>query len=285
MIEQLNGIHETVHFPEGFSFKIYSNLEQIPYPVHWHTPVELIIPTEHTYCVTCSNEVYELNVGDILIIAPGTLHSIAACQGGSRYILQVDFSVFNQFRDFGSLTALISPCLFIAKDDTNPIYRELNALIFNIVDEYNSASLLANALIYSKLILLFVTIGRNYANTFANKETSSRNHQKYSEKFQSVCEYINIHCTENITLDEAAAYAGFSKYHFTRLFKDYTGISFYKYLNKKRILKAQALLIDPGLSVTEAASQSGYTSLSAFIRMFRLCLGCTPSEYRSLYIR
>lgn len=285
MIEQLDGIHETVHFPEGFSFKIYRNLEQIPYPVHWHTPVELIIPTEHTYHVTCSNEVYELNVGDILIIAPGTLHSIAACQGGSRYIMQVDFSVFNQFRDFGSLTALISPCLFIAKDNSNPIYKELSTLIFNIVEEYHSAAILANALIYSKLILLFVIIGRSYANTFAAKGITHCKQQKYTEKFLSVCEHINIHCTENITLDEAAAYAGFSKYHFTRLFKDYTGISFYKYLNKKRILSAQLLLIDPDLSVTEVASRSGYTSLSAFIRMFKLCLGCTPSEYRSLHIQ
>ncbi len=77
--------------------------------------------------------------------------------------------------------------------------------------------------------------------------------------------------------------AGFSKYHFTRLFKNFTGTSFYKYLNKKRIEHAEKLLVDPELSITEVALQSGFSSLSAFIRMFKLIKDCTPTEFRNLY--
>ncbi len=77
--------------------------------------------------------------------------------------------------------------------------------------------------------------------------------------------------------------AGFSKYHFSRLFKNFTGLSFYKYLNKKRIEHAEELLVDPSLSITEVALQSGFTSLSAFIRMFKQIKDCTPTEFRNLY--
>ena len=85
-----------------------------------------------------------------------------------------------------------------------------------------------------------------------------------------------------MSLDDAANLAGFSKYHFTRLFKDFTGYSFYKYLNKKRIEHAERLLIDPEVLITEAALQSGFSSLSSFIRMFKIIKGCTPTEFRNM---
>jgi AraC-like DNA-binding protein len=107
--------------------------------------------------------------------------------------------------------------------------------------------------------------------------------KKYVEKFMSVCSYIDEHCTENLTLDDAASYSGFSKYHFTRLFKQFTGTTFYKYLNQKRITRAERSLSDMTLSVTDVAMSSGFTSMSAFIRMFKIMKGCTPSEFRRMY--
>jgi AraC-like DNA-binding protein len=99
----------------------------------------------------------------------------------------------------------------------------------------------------------------------------------------NICDYISDHCTEPLTLDMAADLSGFSKYHFTRLFKQFTNVSFYKYLNLKRIAKAEQLLINPDLSITDVALSSGFSSLSAFIRMFKIIKGCTPSEFRSIY--
>ncbi|RHC49363.1 AraC family transcriptional regulator [Hungatella hathewayi] len=106
---------------------------------------------------------------------------------------------------------------------------------------------------------------------------------KYAERFLYVCNYINEHCTEDLSLETIAGIAGFSKYHFTRLFKDFTHTSFYRYLNKKRISHAEQLLINPEYSVTEVALQSGFSSLSAFIRMFKQLKGCTPTEFKRMY--
>ena len=103
------------------------------------------------------------------------------------------------------------------------------------------------------------------------------------DKLLAICHYINEHFTENLTLEEVASLAGFSKYHFTRLFRQYADTSFYKYLNQRRIDHAKTLLLDPGLSVIEVALASGFSSLSAFLRMFKLLNHCTPTEYRSMY--
>ena len=107
--------------------------------------------------------------------------------------------------------------------------------------------------------------------------------EEYMEKFLFITDYISNHFSENLTLEEVASLAGFSTYHFARLFKQYTNSSFYKFLNQKRIEYAKSLLLDPELAVTEVAAQSGFSSLSAFLRMFKQLNLCTPTEFRSMY--
>jgi AraC-like DNA-binding protein len=137
--------------------------------------------------------------------------------------------------------------------------------------------------IYSMLTRLLVLIGRSHADTAQRFITDDVRQKKYVEKFMAVCSYIDEHCTENLTLDDAAEFSGFSKYHFTRLFRQFTGFTFYRYLNQKRIAKAERILADPTLSVTDVAMASGFSSMSAFIRMFKIMKGCTPSEFRKMY--
>ena len=85
-------------------------------------------------------------------------------------------------------------------------------------------------------------------------------------------------------MEAMASMAGFSKYHFARLFKEYAEVSFYRYLNEKRIGYARNLLMDPKLTVIEVAGRSGFTSLSAFLRMFKLINQYTPTEFRKMYV-
>ena len=94
---------------------------------------------------------------------------------------------------------------------------------------------------------------------------------------------INIKGGFDLSLEEVASLAGFSKYHFSRLFKQFTNVSFYQFLSQNRIYTAEKLLAVPEMSVTTVAYKSGFTSLSSFIRMFKLIKGVTPSEYRNMY--
>ena len=130
---------------------------------------------------------------------------------------------------------------------------------------------------------MLVLIGRKYTGEGIKSNVTCSKQKEYTAKFIYVCQYIQDHCTEELSLDDAANLAGFSKYHFTRLFKNFTGSSFYKYVNKKRIEYAEKLLVDPEISITEVALQSGFSSLSAFIRMFKIIKDCTPTEFRSMH--
>ena len=134
-------------------------------------------------------------------------------------------------------------------------------------------------------------IGRYQAFAACRFDAGPQKQKEYLDRFLSICNYIDEHCTEDLSLDHVAKTAGFSKYHFTRLFKQFTNTTYYKYLNRKnknqkhkRREHAKLLGADPDIPVTEAALQSGFSSLSTFLRVFRSVKQCTPTEFRDMYI-
>lgn len=283
MIKILNGIHETVSFEEDSALMLYDNVEYEEYPTHWHTPVEIVMPLENGYNIICNDILFHLRVGDIIIIAPGALHKIYA-EHGRRIIFQADMKFMNAFKDFESFFSFMQPAIMITPEDYPTIHEDAVRLVTECRDEYFSNAPLRDASICSKLLQMLVMISRVYT-TQPNKFTDIKpnKQQEYIEKFISICDYINQHCTEDLTLDDMADRVGFSKYHFSRLFKEFTNVSFYKYLNGKRIAYAEKLLLDPEINVMEAAVRSGYNSISAFMRMFKIIKNCTPTEFRNMY--
>ena len=282
MIEHLEGTHETVNYRENTNLRIYHNVQYEEYPMHWHSPIEIVMPILHEYRVEYADTSLTLGEGDILILCPGVLHHYHACEG-ERYIIQAQISSVLNLREIDSILTIIQPALLITPRLFPDSYSRLRSLVEAIEDEYKRGDTFFEASIYSMLTEMFVLIGRSHTQAAQRFASDDIRQKKYVEKFMAVCSYIDEHCTENITLDDAASYSGFSKYHFTRLFKQFTGSTFYKYLNQKRITRAERSLSDMSLSVTDVAMASGFSSMSAFIRMFKLMKGCTPSEFRRMY--
>lgn len=283
MIENLKGIHETVNYKANTNLRLYHNTEYEDYPLHWHTPLEIIMPTENDYTVICSNHTFHLNTGDILLICPGVIHSLYAPLIGQRIIFQAELSMLHQLKEFESVLSLLTPAFYISPATYPSIYEPLQSLLLEISNEYAQDHPLSEAMIYAKLIEVFVIIARNHKQNAAKVEVSRNKQKEYTEKFIAICNYINDHCCEPLSLDQVAKIAGFSKYHFTRLFKQFTNVSFYRYVNGKRITLAESLLINPELTITEIAYQCGFSSISSFIRMFKLLKFCTPTEFRNMY--
>ncbi|MFA9466369.1 MAG: helix-turn-helix domain-containing protein [Velocimicrobium sp.] len=284
MIENLKGIHETVNYKENTNIRLYDNTEAEDYPAHWHTPIEIIMPLENFYSVFYNNHVFELNPGEIIIICPGVIHTLKAPKIGRRIIFQAELSMFHEIKELESVLSLLNPTFIITPKSLPSIHGKLYQYMLEIMEEYKKDSSLTETIIYSRLLEMFALIGRSHVKNIPLLDTGNIKQKEYTEKFIFICNYISEHCTEELTLEEVASYAGFSKYHFTRLFKQFTNISFYKYVNKKRIATAETLLINPQLTITDVALRSGFSSPSAFIRMFKILKSCTPTEFRQMYI-
>ena len=286
MIESLNGIFETINYKQSTSIKLYDNDEYEDYPAHWHTTPEIIMPTENIYTVECYNQIITLREGDIILICPGCIHTLYAPEKGRRIIFQADINPLRFMKEIETLVTIISPLIVITPEDFPSIYDKVKSLLLEIKDEYLSSSTsFSEVSIYSKTLEIITLIGRSRA--AAGIETPSpdapRKQEEYIEKFIEICNYISAHCSDELNLEAVASMSGFSKFYFSRLFKQFTNVSFYKYVNQKRIEKAAEMLTEPNISITNVALSCGFESLSSFIRMFKIVKGCTPTEFRNMY--
>jgi len=282
MIKILDGVKEIVSFDQDAKIMLYDNTDFEEYPVHWHSPVELIMPIDGDYTMDCNDVPFNLRVGDIIIICPGVLHHIYA-HHGRRIIFQLDLQMIQAVAEIESLFALMQPAILVTPEDFPSIHEECVKLTNEIFDEYFGNAPMREVSILQKFLHMLIMINRDHtlnADRFTGIKPTKQ--QEYTEKFISICDYINAHCTEDLSLDDIADMAGFSKYHFSRLFKEFAGMSFYKYLNARRIAFAERLLLDPTINVTEVAVRSGFNSISAFMRMFKIVKGCTPTQFRNL---
>ena len=282
MIETLNGIVETVHYHGHTKLKFYYNNQYENYPAHWHTPMEIIMPVKNGYHAECCGVEYDLREGDIFLICPGTIHTLTAPETGERIIFQIGTTSLREIKDVDTILSLLSPAILITPEQYPGIYQTIHDLIIEIQEEYFRDNFFSESFIYSKFLLMLSLIGQNYTNTADQLSSNISRQQEYTDKFLSICDYISSHCTEDLTLEQVAEQAGFSKFYFTRLFKQFTNVSFYKYLNQKRIAMAENLLAQEENSITDVALGCGFSSLSAFIRMFKIVQGCTPTEYRKM---
>ena len=285
MIKILDGIKETVSFDSDSTLLLHDNTDYEEYPNHWHTPVEIIMPLEGEYVLDCNDLRFTLKEHDILFICPGALHHLYACHG-RRIIFQLDLQMLHSFDEFDSFFAIMHPAVVVTPKDTPDIHAQCVNLMLEIYNEYNSAAPFKSVSIIQKFLDMIVMVGRDYTgkpNRFEGIRPTKQ--QEYAEKFLAICDYLNQHCTEDIALEEVAAMAGFSKYHFSRLFKEFAGMPFYKYLNSRRIAYSEKLLLDPQINVTEVAIRSGFNSISAFMRMFKIVRNCTPTQFRKLNYR
>ena len=275
MIVHLDGDFETVDYTGDRSVLIYDNVENEDYPIHWHNAIEIIMPLINPFDAICDGVEYRLDERDILVIPAGTLHTLRA-QPGRRLIMLFDNRSLADNPSLSELRSLLTSPIHIRHEDDKEFADQLGALLTEIYTLYSSWKDMAEVYIYLKLLTLLVRI-KEYS--FGGSE----NDDAYADKFSSVLKYIEQNYMYNITLDELSDMAGYSKYHFSRMFKKYCHTSFVSYLNRRKIKAAELLLVNDNLSVTEAAMQVGFSSLTTFNRVFRDIKGCTPTEFRKLY--
>lgn len=103
---------------------------------------------------------------------------------------------------------------------------------------------------------------------------------KRSAWLQQSVDFLKLHFSEGITIQDAADYAGVNRSHFSTVFTEQMGISPLRYLQKLKMEKAAKLLQDTSLPVTEIALSTGYPDLFSFSKAFSKYYGQPPSKYR-----
>jgi AraC family transcriptional regulator len=100
-------------------------------------------------------------------------------------------------------------------------------------------------------------------------------------RLRAIVAHIEDHLDGGLNLEQMAAAAHLSVYHFARQFKRATGLPPHKYVIARRVERAKQLLQPDGdLSQAEIAARAGFSDQSQFSHHFKRIVGVTPRQYR-----
>lgn len=107
--------------------------------------------------------------------------------------------------------------------------------------------------------------------------------EEYKSRINNVFDFIENNLDKELSLEDLASVANFSKYHFHRVFYSMTGETPFQFILRLRLEKAANLLINnPKRSITEIAYECGFTDSAIFARSFKAKFNCSASGWRKL---
>jgi AraC family transcriptional regulator len=150
------------------------------------------------------------------------------------------------------------------------------SLTTELKDEKPGREIVLRALVEQVVVHLL----RHYSNIRRSEELELSRVGLIDRRVRRSVELMHAQLEQDLSLKEIAAASYLSPFHFLRVFKKLTGTTPHAYLANIRASRAQLLLAEPNLSVTEISSRVGYSSPSHFTKAFRQATGLTPRAFR-----
>lgn len=150
-----------------------------------------------------------------------------------------------------------------------------------LLEEATGQELVVGALVEQALVHLL----RRYASVRRSDRLELSRAGLVDRRIRLAVELMQANLGRELALEEIASAAHLSPFHFARLFKKLTGATPHAYLAALRVARAEALLAETDLSVTEVGARVGYMSSSHFAKAFRQSTGLSPRAYRKALVK
>lgn len=220
----------------------------------------------------CKGKEYDTSAGDLILFNPRDNHYCAPVNGELLDYRAVNIKPEVMSRAVKEITGEAYMPYFTE----NVVYK--SDIAQSVQDLYravlNDAPLLEKE---ENLFFLLDQILREYASDFESADVLRPNRQ-----IQSLCQYMEEHFAENVTLDELLSITDFGKSYLLRSFTRQTGVSPYRYLQTIRLDKAKRFL-EEGIAPIDAAGMAGFSDQSHFTHFFKEFIGLTPKQYQRIF--
>ena len=273
----MKAFHEIRRYDSNYKVW-HKSYEDISFVAHWHKEIELIYIREGSTSINISNNSFLANKGDLIICDTGDIH-YSNSKGASNVIdfIIFDTSIISSMYEYSHFS-----CPVIKSNDLEKykLNKELDQLIVTLKEELHKKDTYYEEIVDSSLRKFWYLLKRNIpVNILSSQSQNNRIHML--NNFQELLSYIDNYYYENITLDLAAEKMHFSPSHFSKVFKDFTGINFVRYVNLIRVEHAMEKLYNSSNNVTQIALDCGFNNVRNFNEFLKV-LQVIPNEFAAL---
>lgn len=255
--------------------KIRSLDFEMPSP-HAHDFCELYYLVSGRCKMFVGHHLYYIEEGDVLLLAPGTLHRATYPDREKTERITINFplkalSPLKQVCKESELQALFQKeWLFIPL----PARPAMEALLQRMQEETESGDALSLFLAGNRLFEVFALLLRH------QEERGGEHTGETEDLMLQAARYVCQNFEKSLSLQDLADMAHVTPAYFSRKFKQVTGFGFKEYLIYVRIAQAEKLLTATELPVTEVALACGFGDGNYFGDVFKKIKGISPRSYR-----
>ena len=276
-----HGNHVINNDTDGYMYN-FNTSRGYSFNPHIHKCYEFIHIIHGELIYTVEGTEYMLHDGDFIMTNPDELHSFSfpreaeyqreflhiypgfmkGCPELLEELGRRKFGYFNRF-----------PRETVEKYGIDKIFRDIEAACSNVEAE-------TDYIVLGLSIELFALI-----NQILRKETPVHQTITANKKANAVCDYIDKHYKEEITVDSIAAAQYISPSHLSRMFKKETGMTVKAYLTMRRVTHAKNLIMEGRHMIKNIYFECGFTDYSSFYRSFVKYVGLSPEEFKKGHSR
>lgn len=238
--------------------------------LNWHDIPEFLYCLEGDGYVTIDAENINFTPGSLVIVNSNNVHATFSNSGLMKYYcLKINRAFFKENGiDIDNLQFEET----LADNQVKKLIKE----IFEIYFEQSGNPKYILMLKLKVLEFLYYLWENCTVSTDDKKHISDKSHRVILEAVK----YINENYFKKLSLELLSDHFGYSKYHFARMFKKYTGKTVTEHINILRCEKAAVMLASTNSTIAGISCECGFDGQSYFTEIFRKNYGITPSEYR-----
>lgn len=266
-------------------FEIFHYTDAHPVDVNYHShdfyEIYFFLSGRVSYVI--EGKTYHLRPGDILLTNNRELHKPLIADGKvyERFVVWISPSFLHSI---GDSSTDLSRCFDASSRRhynllrlTGESLQTIRKLLDRLEAVAERSTFGSSVLRRAYLMELLVAVNLAYFGSVSSEDPDI----VYNPKVSEILRYINNNLCGDLSLDALSQKFYVSKYHLSRQFKQYVGLTLHQYIMKKRLIAAKLLLLD-GSTIGEAYIGSGFGDYSNFLKGFKQEFGVSPKKFVEL---
>ena len=277
--------HGSFAFPVNISLEQIQSYEKGVFLWHWHPEIELTLILSGEIEYQINDMTYVLTTGDGIFCNSNALHSGHMRNGQDCSYLSVTFHP----RFLYGYENSILHTKYVGTIVTNESWSSLplspsvswQSEILETLKEIHKIHQAPDVDYEIRLHMALMHIWHKLYLHFSMQPSNETKSKQHLERLRNIISFIEEHYQQEISLEDVAKSANICKSECCRFFKKHMGMTIFDYILYTRIQNSLPLLASAE-SITEVASQVGFSSPSYYSQIFKRYMKCTPMEYKGL---